>query len=99
MEKKDEVRFETLHMPWPLTIVLDRYGGVYSGAKFLAFNKYYGDVPNEICGDDPTEMDFWDANGRHKHFKIGKGDTPNDAVISLVQICYDETNLREEKLP
>lgn len=74
-------------LPWPLTIISDRYGGVYSGAKFLAFNLYRDNIPEAIGGDDPMEMEFWDKD--HGKFWIGKGETPNDAVIDLMRQASD----------
>lgn len=76
-EKKEEV--------YPLTIVMDRYNGSYSGAKYLAFNLYPEDdiFIEFIGGSDPQEMDFW-YDGYHKNYKIGKGSTPDEALKDLL---------------
>lgn len=37
---------------WPITIIASRYGGVYEGAKFLAFNLNFFEIPDAVHGDD-----------------------------------------------
>lgn len=68
---------------YPLTIVSDRYGGTYSGANFLAFNLPYFDIPDEIGGSDPDEMDFWDISKTCDEYTIGKGHTAQHAFDDL----------------
>jgi hypothetical protein len=68
---------------YPLTIIADRYGGSYSGAEFLAFNKYEDEVPHEISADDSTCMNFW-WSGEGKEMLVGRGGTPNEALSTLV---------------
>lgn len=66
--------------PYPLTIVLDRYHGEYSGGRFTAWNTYYHDLPGHIDADDCTCAEFWAdcASG-----PVGKGNTPNQAIQDL----------------
>lgn len=64
---------------YPITIVLDRYCGAYSGGIYTAWNLYPENVPKEIDGSDSECMDFWNTNKT----LCGKGDTPNAAVASL----------------
>ena len=64
---------------YPVTIIYDRYGGTYSGGKWLAFNKYEDDIPIEISGGDTEAFYFW------KSYKgiVGKGASPNEAYENL----------------
>lgn len=70
---------------YPLTIVADRYGGVYSGGKFLAFNCLPNKVPEDINEDYPYCRNFWAS--RRTSFEpkitIGKGQTIEEAVGNL----------------
>ena len=70
--------------PYPLTIVLDRYTGVYSGGKFTAWWRDADQVPSEISADDVTCANYWFSEERNEEC-IGKGDTIEDAVADLVQ--------------
>ena len=64
---------------YPLTIVSDRYGGVYSGASFTAWPLDWLQVPEDIDGCDPECSDFWSS------FKgiCGKGASPQEAYDDL----------------
>lgn len=64
---------------YPLVIVADRYGGCYSGGKYLAFNMY--DAPDEAFGDDVTCCGYF---GKTKDI-IGKGHTPQEAAEDLAR--------------
>jgi len=69
---------------YPLTIVMDRYTGVYSGGKFTAWNLDLDEVPEEICQDDDSASEFFDdvRYGR-RHLIYGIGETPDEAVVDL----------------
>ena len=76
--------------PYPLTVVLDRYSGVYSGGYFTAWNKYFEDVPSDIHSDDATVMDFWDSY--RKNFPtvkekdiVGFGRSAEEAIEDLIK--------------
>lgn len=64
---------------YPLTVVRDRYAGIYSGAKYTAWNLECSEVPMEIRADDCTCAWFWSGN----RTLVGFGDTPNDAEFDL----------------
>ena len=64
---------------YPLTIVMDRYGGVYSGGAYTAWNMSAWDVPDEIASGDLICGAFWDENEE----PVGRGDTPEAAVRDL----------------
>jgi hypothetical protein len=67
---------------YPVTIVMDRYGGVYSNAKWLAIQCDNTQVPDEIWSDDGDEMNFWRSH-KDSELPIGKGETPNEALEDL----------------
>lgn len=65
---------------YPLTVVLDRYGGTYSGGRFTARNLDFGEVPTAIASDDVSCYEFWLINQIH----VGKGPTMDYAVADLI---------------
>ena len=69
---------------YPLTIVMDRYSGVYSGGIFTAWNLDPDEVPEEICWDDGSVMTFFDNVREGKSpFVYGIGKTPDEAAMDL----------------
>ena len=75
--------------PYPLTIVSDRYRGVYSGGTYLAFNMETYEVANlPIADGDPECWEFWKTEG--KHIVVGKGNTPEEALENLIQVLDKE---------
>ena len=69
-----------LEIKYPVTIIADRYGGTYSGARFVAFPLDYYDVPEDAAGDDVSCMLFWDNYAE----PVGKGASPQAAHDNLV---------------
>ena len=67
-------------MAYPVTIVMDRYGGSYSGGAWIAWPLYPEDVPREPEGDDSAAIVFW--SGERK-YPCGRGSTPNEALATL----------------
>ena len=76
-------------LPYPVTIVRSRYGGIYEGAKWLAFNL------------DPEELEShakgWDGgDGECSGFfyttklSIGRGETPDLALNALICLLPQE---------
>ena len=71
--------------PYPLTVVADRYTGSYSDGKFTAWNKEFYEIPTAITDGDMECFDFWDKDSPTRHlYKVGKGDTPEEAIDSLI---------------
>ena len=66
---------------YPLTIIRDRYRGVYSGGQYTAWNLAHYEIPEDIGDDDTTCRDFW--NLRSKEYPVGVGDTIREAVEAL----------------
>ena len=70
---------------YPLTIIMDRYNGVYSGGKYTAWNCQPHFIPSGIYGDDMDCYDTWDEVRADVHMKymFGVGDTIEDAIKNL----------------
>ena len=69
---------------YPLTIVMDRYTGTYSGGIFTAWNLDPDEVPKEICWDDSTVMQFFaDIRNGRRNLVYGIGGTPDEAAMDL----------------
>ena len=63
-----------------MTIVTDRYTGVYSGGEYTCWPLEYRNLPDEIEGGD-TECDlFWSHCDKSK---VGIGNTPQEAFEDL----------------
>ena len=72
---------------YPLTIIHDRYNGVYSGGCYLAFNLDYYEIPIEISGSDIPCLEWWNNN---KDYLVGKGADPLEAIEDLIKKMEDE---------
>ncbi len=64
---------------YPITIVMDRYSGTYSGGEWLAFNLHADEIPSEIHGCDIPCSNFFDET----KLPIGKGKSPEEALENL----------------
>lgn len=78
------------HPIYPLTIVQDRYNGIYSGGKFTAWNLYPDELPEEAFGDDVTCRCFW----ADQEIAVGRGSTPNEALFDLA-IALEHEKLKD----
>jgi hypothetical protein len=97
MEKETKKIYdEIIKSIYPIVIVADRYGGMYSRGKYTAWNCYIDEVPIEIDGDDMECYEFWyevikngyvfkkyDNLGNCKDVHIGIGETPEKAIFDL----------------
>lgn len=79
MNKKDLEAW--IKIKYPITVVADRYGGTYTGGKWLAFPLSPEDVPRESSGPDREQMIFLESY----HEPYGIGPTPDAAVNQLTQ--------------
>lgn len=64
---------------YPLTIISDRYSGVYSGGNYTAWNLYADEVPEGVYADDCECYEFWMEN----KIICGKGRTTSEALADL----------------
>lgn len=66
---------------YPVTIVEDRYNGVYSGGKWIAWHCYPWSIPQDIFEDDTSCGEYW---GQKRKYPLhGVGDTIDDALENL----------------
>lgn len=76
--------------PYPLTVVMDRYSGTYSGGYFTAWNRYPVEIPSSIDDSDNVAMAFWDNyHKKEKTFEdgrlmVGFGETADAAIKDLI---------------
>jgi hypothetical protein len=66
---------------YPCTVICDRYGGLFSGAKWTAWRLDSDEIPLGIESCNVMCAEFWDDFSGI----CGKGDTPNEAVEHLVR--------------
>lgn len=75
--------------PYPLTVVMDRYSGIFSGGKFTAWNRDPDMIPDDVYGGDSEAFDFWkkyhNDRGKKSDFNtIGFGNTVEEAIDDLI---------------
>jgi len=66
---------------YPVTIIKSRYGGTYSGAKWLAFNLYHSEIPDAATGSDTECITFWEKTD----LVVGKGSSSMQAYLDLLK--------------
>lgn len=80
-------RQDWLKEKYPLTVIIDRHNGTYSGAKFLAFPLGFDEVPIDVDGSDTMCARFW----KYVDAPIGKGASAQEAIDDLiVQVKGDD---------
>jgi hypothetical protein len=85
---------------YPLTIILDRYNGAYSDGKWLAFNQYHYNIPDEVDDGDVECCMFWYNQRRleknnENYMIIGIGNTIDEAMKDLLR-KMDEREREED---
>lgn len=80
-EYKKKLKKASNNNPYPITIVLDRYSGVYSKGLWTAWNCYPQDVPSAPSMDDVTCNKFWDFDPKATEAGVGK--SPIEALLNL----------------
>lgn len=82
------------NIPYPLTIIEDRYSGTYSDGRFLAFNLYSNKVSElPVDADDISCKRFWDGLDEDfpiEDYVIGKGNSPDAALQDLIEKIKEE---------
>lgn len=66
---------------YPVVIHQSRYGGVYEGGAWFAIANC-DLIPDDAIGGDDEACDFWSSDQAKM---IGRGTTPNDAVLDLME--------------
>ena len=78
-----------MQIPLELTIIKDRYGGMYSGGRYTAWNIPFTKIPSIVEGSDFECETFWiayKAVDRSGHTTIvGFGNTPQSALEDLIE--------------
>lgn len=74
----NELILQPLHCSGERTVVEDRYGGAYSGGKYIAWPLPSAAIPAASQGGDIDVSAFWS-----EHRLAGKGDTPEAALADL----------------
>jgi hypothetical protein len=69
-------------LPWMVTIVRSRYGGVYEPGVWIAFPQWPVDLPDDWRGGDVVCEEFF----RVRRGTIGGGDTPDEALADLARL-------------
>lgn len=85
------MRLLWLSQAYPLTIIADRYGGVYSGGNFTAFPTDYYNIPDDASASDNECSDFW---GSYTGY-VGLGATPVEAYENLKQNIKNQKHYNE----
>lgn len=70
-------------IPYPVTIVMARYGGIYEPGSWLAFGTYPEGLPAGWDGDDASCSRFWSDNAHRA--QVGAGDGPQSAYADLLR--------------
>lgn len=66
---------------YPLTIIADRYTGVYSGGEFTAWPLDYWDIPDGPESGDVECQEFWE----NYDGIVGRGATIQEAADDLFE--------------
>lgn len=66
-------------LPYPLTLTIARYSGVYEGGKWCAFRCHPEDIPEESHGDDGECALWWAINND----RVGLGEDMISAISDL----------------
>lgn len=80
---------------YPCTVIMDRYGGTYSGGLWVALNEDYHKIP--MTGPDGSDMDcmnFWEEYPR----PYGKGETPGEAIKDLKKKLLETRNISRKEV-
>jgi hypothetical protein len=67
---------------YPLTVIADRYTGVYSGGLFTAWNLDADEVPEAVFADDVSCVCFWAEKAQS--YPVGIGNTIGAAIADLI---------------
>ena len=74
--------FNHMDTIYPLTIIADRYSGVYSGGEYTAWPCGEADIPSEVFMDDVSCAHEWGViKSERQH--VGIGCTPSVALVDL----------------
>lgn len=91
---------------YPLTIIADRYMGIFCGGQFIAWNCEPEYIPTDIFGGDGDNLDIWkdilkkDEEEKRSLFRtyplFGIGSSINEAVDNLDKRVKEYRQRRKE---
>ncbi len=84
------MKYKTYEDIYPLTIIPDRYNGAFSGGKWLAFDQYHYNIPEEVDDGDMECWEFWDnqreeEKNNKNYMTIGIGNTIDEELKDLLK--------------
>ena len=97
-EITDEEIQKVLDSTYPLCVIKDRYGGVYSGGEYTAWRCDVSHIPEGVFEDDVTCIRTWARLKTYRDsgtFVYGVGETPEEALRDLAKTIIK--NSKEEK--
>lgn len=65
---------------YPLTIIRDRYNGIYSGGDWIAFPRRIDEIPVAVNSNDEDCVTFWESYTE----PYGLGESPDAALSDLL---------------
>jgi len=78
-----------MQIPIELTIIKDRYGGMYSGGRYTAWNIPFTEIPKSVDGCDIDCENFWRVylvlKPKKYQMIVGFGNTPQSALEDLIE--------------
>ena len=96
-EPSEEEIQEVLDDTYPICVIKDRYGGVYSGGRYTAWYSNMSNIPFGIHEDDVTCAHAWsDLRAARQNGKLvyGIGKTPDEALrdlaIAIIRISKED---------
>lgn len=84
---------------YPLCVIKDRYGGVYSGGEYTAWRCGVSYIPEGVFEDDVTCGKTWGTLKTYRDngtFVYGVGETPDDALHDLAKCMIRNSKIQEE---
>lgn len=69
-----------LSRQYPLTIIRDRYNGIYSGGDWIAFLLRIVEIPAAVNSNDEDSVAFWENYTE----PYGLGESPDAALSDLL---------------
>lgn len=70
-----------LSRQYPVTIIRDRYNGIYSGGDWMAFPLRIDEIPVAVNSNDEECVAFWENYAE----PYGLGESPDAALSDLLE--------------
>ncbi len=70
-----------LSRQYPLTIIRDRYNGIYSGGNWIAFPLRIDEIPAAVNSNDEDCVTFWESYAE----PYGLAESPDAALSDLLE--------------